>query len=97
MTPDFTWYEVLGVLPGASMSEVKSGYDAKAALLAPRLLAGAPSTVVKAASRAQEILNAAWRALGDTTRRAEYDRAIGIRRSGGGLGVTVSDRSYGRA
>ena len=85
MAPGITWYEVLGVLPTASAQEVKRGYDAKAMLLTPKLLAGAPSTVVKAASRAQEILDAAWWTLGDVTRRAGYDEAVGVRRVGGGL------------
>jgi curved DNA-binding protein CbpA len=85
VAPGITWYEVLGVLPTASAQEVKRGYDAKAVLLKPEVLSGAPSTVLKAASRARGILDSAWWALGDAARRADYDEAVGIRRVGDGL------------
>jgi hypothetical protein len=80
-----TWYDVLGLLPGASSEQVKSRYDAKASLLRPEHLAGAPSPVVAAASRARDILDSAQRVLADPANRARYDEAIGIRRSDGGL------------
>ena len=80
-----TWYDVLGLLPGASAEQVKSRHDAKASLLRPEHLAGAPSTVIAAASRARDILDSARRVLADPADRARYDQAIGIRRSGGGL------------
>ena len=80
-----TWYDVLGLLPGASAEQVKSRYDAKAGLLRPEHMAGAPSPVVAAASRARDILDSAQRVLADPANRARYDEAVGIRRSGGGL------------
>jgi hypothetical protein len=80
-----TWYDVLGVLPGASAEQVKQQHDAKVSLLRPALLAGAPSPVVMAATRAREILDGAWRVLADPASRARYDEATGIRRRGGGL------------
>jgi hypothetical protein len=80
-----TWYDVLGVLPSVSVGKIRREYDAKASLLRPELIAGAPSTVVKAASRAQGILDAAWRVLGDPVHRELYDEEIGFRRSGEGL------------
>ena len=80
-----TWYDVLGVLPGAAAGEIQRQYDAKASLLRPGLIAGAPSPVVTAASRAQQILDAARDVLCDPANRARYDEAAGIRRSGGGL------------
>jgi curved DNA-binding protein CbpA len=80
-----TWYDVLGVLPGATAEQVQHQHDAKARLLRPELIAGAPSPVVAAATRAREILDAARRVLADPASRARYDEAIGIRRSGGGL------------
>ncbi len=85
MEPGVTWYDVLGVLPGASAGEIARARDDKARLLAPQFLAGAPSPVVAAARRAAEILDGAWRVLGDPPRRAGYDAQAGIRRSGGGL------------
>jgi curved DNA-binding protein CbpA len=78
-----TWYDVLGLLPGASAEQVLSRYDAKASLLRPELLAGAPSPVVAAASRALDILAAARRVLADPASRASYDEATGLRRGGG--------------
>ncbi len=80
-----TWYDVLGVLPGASAEQVKSQHDAKASLVRPELVAGAPSPVVMAATRAREILDAARRVLADPASRARYDEAVGIRRRGGSL------------
>ena len=80
-----TWYDVLGVLPGASAEQVQRQFDAKAALLRPELLSGAPSPVVLAASRAGEILGAARRVLADPASRARYDEAVGVRRGGGSL------------
>ncbi len=83
--PVITWYDVLGVLPGASAEQVKHQHDAKVSLLRPELLAGAPSPVVTAATRARQILDAARRVLADPASRARYDEAAGIRRGGGGL------------
>jgi curved DNA-binding protein CbpA len=80
-----TWYDVLGLLPGASTEQVKSRYDAKASLLRAEHLAGAPSPVITAASRARDLLDSARRVLADPANRARYDEAAGIRRSGGGL------------
>jgi curved DNA-binding protein CbpA len=83
--PGITWYDVLGLLPGASAEQVQRQHDAKASLLRPELIAGAPSPVVAAASRARDILGAAHRVLTDPVNRARYDEAVGIRRSGGRL------------
>ncbi len=80
-----TWYDVLGVLPGASAEQVKSRYDAKTSLLRPELVAGAPSPVVAATARARDLLDKAHRVLADPASRASYDAGAGIRRSGGGL------------
>jgi curved DNA-binding protein CbpA len=80
-----TWYDVLGLLPGASAEQVKQQHDAKVSLLRPALLTGAPSPAVTAATRAREILDAAQRVLADPDSRARYDAAAGIRGDGGGL------------
>ena len=80
-----TWYDILGVLPSVSARKIQREYDAKASLLRPELISGAPSTVVKAASRAQGILEAARRVLCDPVNRELYDEEIGFRRSGEGL------------
>jgi hypothetical protein len=81
-----TWYDVLGVLPGAGARKIKRRYEDKAGLLRPDLISGAPPEVVKAVRRAQELLDTAWQVLGDLEGRKRYDEAAGLRRSGGGLG-----------
>ena len=81
-----TWYDVLGVMPGAEARKIKREYDDKASRLRPELISGAPPNVVTAVRRAQELLDMAWEVLGDPQRRKRYDEAVGLRRSGGGLG-----------
>ena len=52
MESGITWYDVLGVLPGAEARKIKREYDAKAALLRPELISGAPPNVLTAVTRA---------------------------------------------
>ena len=93
MAPGITWYDVLGVLPGAEAEHIRRDCESKARLLRPALLDGAPSTVVTAATRAQGILDAAWRVLGDPAQRVRYDETAGIRSRGGGLAPPASTPS----
>jgi len=86
MRAGITWYDLLGALPDASSEDIQQAYDAKAGLLRPEVLSGAPSTVVTAAARAQGIIDAARRVLGDPVSRQRYDEAAGLWGSGGGLG-----------
>jgi DnaJ-class molecular chaperone len=86
MESGITWYDVLGVLPGAEVRKIKQKYHAKAALLRPELISGAPPNVLTAVTRAQELLDTAREVLGDPESRKRYDEAAGLRRSGGGLG-----------
>ena len=86
MRPCITWYDLLGALPDASSEDIQQAYDAKAGLLRPELLSDAPSTVATAATRAQGIIDAARRVLGDPVSRQRYDEAAGLWGSGGGLG-----------
>jgi curved DNA-binding protein CbpA len=95
-----TWYDILGVLPSVSADKIRREYDAKTSLLRPELISGAPSTVVKAASRAQGLLDAAQRVLGDPVNRELYDEEAGFRRSGEGLADQAgvpSDPGWGPA
>ena len=85
MEPGITWYDVLGVLPGAEPAKIRREYDAKTSLLRPELISGAPSNVVQAISRAQSILDNAWEVLGDPVSRGRYDESIGLRGAGGHL------------
>jgi hypothetical protein len=80
-----TWYDILGVLPGASPDEIQQAYDDKAGLLRPELISGAPSNVVAAVSRSQKFLDGALRVLGDPVNRNRYDEWAGLSTSGGGL------------
>ena len=85
MRAGITWYDLLGALPDASSADIQRAYDAKAGLLRPELLSGAPSAVVTAAARAQGIIDAALAVLGDPVRRQRYNEAAGLWGSGGGL------------
>ena len=85
MEPGITWYDVLGVLPGAEPAKIRREYDAKTSLLRPDLISGAPSNVVQAISRAQSILDNAWEVLGDPMNRRRYDESVGLRGPGGHL------------
>jgi hypothetical protein len=85
MRSGVTWYGILGVMPGASPEEIQQRYEAKAAVLRPEHVAGAPSHIVAAVVRAQALLDQALRVLTDRDARLHYDEAVGLRRSGGGL------------
>ena len=85
MRADITWYDLLGALPDAPSEDIQRTYDAKAGVLRPELLSGAPSTVLTAAARAQGIIDAARRVLGNPESRQRYDEAAGLWGSGGGL------------
>ena len=85
MEQGVTWYEVLGVLPGAEPHRIKREYEARSGLLRPEMIAGAPSNVLTAVTRAQGLLDSAWRVLSDPERRRRYDEEAGLRRTGGGL------------
>ena len=86
MGSGITWYDVLGVMPGAGARKIRRKYEDKAGLLRLELIWGAPPNVVTAVRRAQELLDTAWEVLGDPGSRRRYDEAVGVRRSGGGLG-----------
>ena len=86
MRAGITWYDLLGALPDASPEDIQRASAAKAGLLRPELLAGAPPAVVTAAARAQGIIDAAQQVLGDPVRRQRYNEAAGLWGSSGGLG-----------
>lgn len=80
-----TWYEVLGVLPGADPRKIRREYAARSGLLGPQMIAGAPSNVLTAVTRAQDLLDSAWRVLSDPASRRRYDVEAGLLTSEGGL------------
>jgi curved DNA-binding protein CbpA len=104
MEPGITWYEVLGVLPGAAAEKIGRRYQERVALLRGEMIAGAPSNVLAGVRRAQEFLDGAWEVLGDPATRERYDEAVGFRRRGGaqrpmpvdGLVVDQSPRAPGK-
>jgi curved DNA-binding protein CbpA len=85
MRAGITWYDLLGALPDASPEDIQKAYGAKAGLLRPELLSGAPPAVVTAAARAQGIIDAAQQVLSDPARRERYNEVAGLWRSSGGL------------
>ena len=93
MESGITFYEVIGVLPGAEPHRIKRDYEARSGLLRPDMIAGAPSNVLTAVTRAQGLLGEAWRVLSDPERRRRYDEEAGLRRTGGGLGEPGSSPS----
>ena len=95
MKHGITWYEVMGVLPGAAADRIRRRYGERAALLRGEMIAGAPSNVLVSVRRAQEFLDGAWEVLGDPATRRRYDEATGFRRRGGGLPPMGGDAAGG--
>lgn len=86
MTSLITWYDVLGVVPGATEDDIREAWQARTAALQPGGLTGAPADVLVAADRARQAVAEAWRILGDPASRESYDKNIGLERPGEGLG-----------
>jgi hypothetical protein len=85
MDAQLSYYDILGVTAGASADDVQRGYDVRMAVLAPSMIAGAPSKVVATADRARAAVELARRTLTDPVRRRIYDVDSGVLRVGGGL------------
>jgi PASTA domain len=85
MAGRFSWYDILGVLPGASDDEVRHAFAVKADVLRFELISGAPTRVLSATGRARRAIEAARHILTDPERRRRYDEEIGLRPAGGGL------------
>jgi curved DNA-binding protein CbpA len=80
-----TWYDILGISPGASSETIRRAYEDKARQLGPDRIAGAPAEVVAAAARGRQVIESAWLVLGDHAGRARYDEQAGFARAGTGL------------
>jgi len=74
------YYELLGVDPDATAAEIRRAYVARARRHHPDLESD-PDRRRNAERRMQRV-NEAWSVLGDTQRRAAYDRGIGRPRPG---------------
>jgi curved DNA-binding protein CbpA len=92
-----TWYDVLGVAPGAAPGQVQSAYRERARQLDPLEFDGAPLKVRKAADAARAAVGEAWQVLGDAAARRRYDEQIGGWRKGEGLDRARSTPSGGGA
>jgi curved DNA-binding protein CbpA len=73
MDSAITWYDVLGVLPGASSEQIRDAYQSKSKQLGPDRISGAQSKVVAAADRGRRTLDAAWRVLCESLMITESD------------------------
>jgi len=85
MDAQLSYYDILGVNARASADDVQRGYEARMAVLAPGMIAGAPSKVVATADRARAAVELARRTLTDPVGRRLYDVDSGVLRVGGGL------------
>lgn len=85
MADRITWYDILGIAPGAATETVQLAYQAKAKQLQSYRIADLPPEVAQAAARAQKIIDAAWLILGNRAQREQYDEEIGVARKGAGL------------
>jgi len=98
-----THYQVLGVAPGASPTQIRDAHRQLARVLHPDRLSEANDAERRLAERRMREVNVAWTALSDPTRRADYDRSLRARATGPGGGATYgsgasgpgSARSYG--
>jgi hypothetical protein len=85
MRPAITWYDLLDTAADAPPDDIEHAYAAKAGLLRPGLLSGAPPKVATAAMRARGIIDAARQVLADPVSRRGYDEAADLWRGGWGL------------
>jgi hypothetical protein len=85
MADQLSYYDILGVEPGASADEIQLAYETKAGVLAPAMISGAPSKVVAVVDRARAALELARQTLLDPAARQRYDTDILARRPGKGL------------
>ena len=80
-----TWYDVLGVLPDATLDDIREAWQDRTAALQPGTMAGVSTEVLSAADRARQAVQEAWRVLADPATRESYDEEIGFARRGEGL------------
>lgn len=69
-------YDVLGVPPEASDSEIQAAYRARSLLFHPDRLADLPDSAREAAEREMKALNSAYAVLKDARKRAALDRKL---------------------
>jgi PASTA domain len=95
MADRLSYYDILGALPSASADEIQQSYNARISVLAPGMIAGAPSKAVAIVDRARAALDEARLTLLDSAARRRYDTEIGILTPGTGLVAPVPVPSEG--
>jgi hypothetical protein len=86
-----TWYDILGIEPGASAETVRRACQDRGRQLEDERMAGAPEAVTDAADRGWRVLHAAWHVLGDRAERERYDQELGVARQAAGRGRSGPD------
>src|SRR5262249_50257499 len=72
-----TWYDVLGIAPGASSETIRRAYVERTKKLEHAQIGHPPPLVIDAIDRGHKALKAAWLVLGDPARRECYDEETG--------------------
>ena len=81
------FYQLLGVAPDATHDQIHDAYRTRLKVCHPDHHQGATAKELAQAATATTDLNEAWEAVGDPTRRTEYDRSrAGRAPTGGGVG-----------
>jgi hypothetical protein len=89
-----TWYDVLGIAPGASSETIRRAYVERTKKLEHAQIGHPPPLVIDAIDRGHKALEAAWLVLRDPARRECYDEETGgERRHSGSVrnDITVPD------
>jgi hypothetical protein len=76
-----TWYDLLGIEPGASADRVRRACQDRGRQLEDVRAGAAPPAVAEAAARGWAVLHAAWLVLGDRAERERYDGEVGLGRA----------------
>lgn len=85
-----SYYDVLGVTPGASSEAIRQAYRQRARALHPDRHETGASPHGAEAGRAMQEVNEAWHVLGDADRRSAYDRSLLA--SGGPIPASAAPR-----
>jgi DnaJ-class molecular chaperone len=85
-------YQALGVTVSASSTEIRRAYVQLARQYHPDMHARAGPVSLALAEQRMCELNLAWETLGEPSRRADYDRALGLHLTGGRSGDTLTHR-----
>lgn len=99
-----TYYDVLGVAPGATQAEIRRGYLERAKRHHPDRQSGAGEDVYRRSRLTMQEVNAAWEVLRNPAERDRYDDDLGLNRNpaakaGGsvtGSATTTTEMRVGR-